>query len=65
MAKLFSRRTAAIVAVAAASMLVLSACSKSDSGSDKVADVQRAIAAATKLLFHLLQKISQTHSSLQ
>jgi fructose transport system substrate-binding protein len=38
MAKLFSRRTAAIVAVAAASMLVLSACSKSDSGSgDKVA----------------------------
>lgn len=33
MAKLFSRRTAAIVAVAAASMLVLSACSKSDSGS--------------------------------
>jgi len=34
----FSRRTAAIVAVAAASMLVLSACSKSDSGSgDKVA----------------------------
>ena len=37
MAKLFSRRTAAIVAVAAASMLVLSACSKSDSGSDSVA----------------------------
>lgn len=38
MAKLFTRRTAAIVAVAAASMLVLSACSKSDSGSgDKVA----------------------------
>lgn len=37
MAKLFSRRTAAIVAVAEASMLVLSACSKSDSGSDKVA----------------------------
>ena len=37
MAKLFSRRTAAIVAVAAASMLVLSACSKSYSGSDKVA----------------------------
>jgi fructose transport system substrate-binding protein len=38
MAKLFSRRTAAIVAVAAASMLVLSACSNSDSGSgDKVA----------------------------
>ena len=37
MAKLFSRRTAAIVAVAAASMLVLSACSKSSSGSDKVA----------------------------
>jgi fructose transport system substrate-binding protein len=37
MAKLFSRRTAAIVAVAAASMLVLSACSKSTSGSDKVA----------------------------
>ncbi len=37
MVKLFSRRTAAIVAVAAASMLVLSACSKSDSGSDKVA----------------------------
>lgn len=37
MAKLFSRRTAAIVAVAAASMLVLSACSKSDSGSDKIA----------------------------
>lgn len=33
MAKLFSRRTAAIIAVAAASMLVLSACSKSDSGS--------------------------------
>ena len=37
MAKLFSRRTAAIVAVAAASMLVLSACSSSDSSSDKVA----------------------------
>ena len=37
MAKLFSRRTAAIVAVAAASMLVLSACSNSDSSSDKVA----------------------------
>jgi fructose transport system substrate-binding protein len=37
MAKLFSRRTAAIVAVAAASMLVLSGCSKSSSGSDKVA----------------------------
>lgn len=37
MAKLFSRRNAAIIAVAAASMLVLSACSKSDSGSDKVA----------------------------
>ena len=33
MAKLFSRRTAAVVAVAAASMLVLSACSNSDSGS--------------------------------
>ena len=37
MAKLFSRRTAAIVAVAAASMLVLSACSNSDSSSDTVA----------------------------
>ena len=37
MAKLFSRRTAAIVAVAAASMLVLSACSNSDEASDKVA----------------------------
>ena len=38
MTKLFSRRTAAIVAVAAASMLVLSGCSKSSSGSgDKVA----------------------------
>jgi len=36
MAKLFSRRTAAIVAVAAASMLVLSACS-SGGDSDKVA----------------------------
>ena len=37
MAKLFSRRTSAIVAVAAASMLVLSACSSSSEGGDKVA----------------------------
>ena len=37
MAKLFSRRTAAIVAVAAASMLVLSACSSGGGDSDKVA----------------------------
>lgn len=37
MAKLFSRRTAAVVAVAAASMLVLSACSDSESSSDNVA----------------------------
>ena len=37
MAKLFSRRTSAIVAVAAASMLVLSACSSGGGDSDKVA----------------------------
>jgi len=36
MAKLFSRRTTAIVAVAAASMLVLSACSSGSKGGDKV-----------------------------
>ena len=37
MAKLFSRRTSAIVALAAASMLVLSACSSGGGDSDKVA----------------------------